>query len=260
MKLFIHSILILMTCFFSEVFAKEDSLTIVTDSWPPYVIFENDTVSGTDVEITRAVFKNMNIPINIEVMPWKRCVELIKRKKVDAILGISLSEERNAFLHYPNSPISTGTTVFFTRKDPDFSFVNLNQLKDKRAGTILGYRYCETLDNADLIKQAESVSRLEQNFNKLLKGRLDLVVEVDSVGFYTAQKMGISKQISMLADARFCVGGNYLAFSKKQEFEKVAVQFNTALEAFKLTEDYRLILQRYGVTDTEHNVSSSMVK
>ena len=253
MNFLIKTMLILIAYCISDALAQEDALTIVTDSWPPYIIVENDEVSGTDVDITRAVFKNMNRPISIVVMPWKRCVESIKQQKADAILGISLSEERKSFLHYPNSPISTGTTVFFTRQDPDFSFINLNQLKDKRAGAILGYSYCDELDKADLLKRAERVSSLEQNFNKLLRHRLDLVVEVDSVGLSTAQKMGISKQISILENARFCVGGNYLAFSKKQGLGKVAAQFNAALEAFKLTEDYRHILQQYGTSVSEPN-------
>lgn len=247
MKHFSKTLLIVITSFFSDAFAMEDTLTIVTDTWPPYVIFENDQVSGTDVDITKAVFKGMNIPVRIEVLPWKRSVALVKQQKTDGILGISLNEQRKQFLNYPDSPISSGITVFFTKKDAQLTYSDLSQLNSPKAGAILGYHYCDALDNTPLLKQAERVSTLAQNFNKLLRDRLDLVVEVDSVGLYTAKQMGISDQVSILPGARFCEGGNYLAFSKKQGYGKLAEQFNSALNAFKLTDEYLLILQKYGV-------------
>lgn len=65
----------------SYAFSQETQLTIVTDPWPPYVMNEDNKVEGSDVDITRAVFNKMDISVNIEVMPWKRCIELVKQKK-----------------------------------------------------------------------------------------------------------------------------------------------------------------------------------
>ena len=116
-------------------------------------------------------------------------------------------------------------------------------------GTILGYSYCQELDSQEFMRHAERVSSLEQNFNKLLAGRLDLVVEVDSVGLYTANKMGIADKVSIIPDAKYCQGGNYLAFSKKANYENLTLEFNNALEDFKTTNEYHAILKHYGITN-----------
>ncbi len=231
----------------SNSFSQTKPLIIVTDIWPPYVIEEENKVSGTDVDITHAVFKKMGIPIDIKILPWKRCVELVKQNKVDGILDISLTEERKTFLHYPNSPISTGTTVFFKRSKDNITFTNLSDLNRKRTGAILGYNYCQELDSQEFIINAERVSNLDQNFHKLLAGRIDLLVEVDSVGLFTAKKLGLSSYISIIPNAKYCIGGNYLAFSKNAKNKELSLLFNNALEAYKASGEYSNLLDHYGL-------------
>jgi len=227
--------------------ATEATLTIVTDTWPPYVIQTNEEVSGADVDITRAIFKKLNLNIDIQVKPWKRCIALVKQKKADGILGVSLNEERTHFLNYPSNPISTGTTVFFKQAESEIQFTGLPDLNKQRVGAILGYSYCKELDKQAFILKAERVSALEQNFNKLLAGRLDLVVEVDSVGLYTAKRMGISDDVSILSGAHYCAGGNYLAFSKKPGHDELTKRFNQALSDFVHTPEYQAIMTNYGL-------------
>ena len=143
--------------------------------------------------------------------------------------------------------MSEGTTVFFTHHKRTFQLDNIAALNDKRIGAILGYRYCDELDSLDFIQHAERVSTLEQNFKKLMANRLEIVVEVDSVGLYTAKKMGLDDKISIIPDARFCKGGNYLGFSKKEKNKTLMGKFNDELKAFKETVEYKLILRKYGL-------------
>lgn len=226
---------------------SEQKFTIVTDTWPPYVIAENNKIIGTDVDITRAVFNYLDMPIEIKIVPWKRCLKMMQQKTADGILGVSLNEARKEFLYYPETPVSKGTTVLFSHSKRPLSFQNISELNNKRTGAILGYSYCEELDNAHFIKNAERVSNLEQNFKKLMANRLDLVVEVDSVGLYTASKMGLTDKISIATGAKFCDGGNFLGFSKKAGHQELADTFNEALIKFKETEEFRSILHNYGL-------------
>lgn len=78
--------------------------------------------------------------------------------------------------------------------------------------------------------------------------RLDFIVEVDSVGLYTAKKMDIANKVYVIPGAEFCKGGNYLAFSKKTDYENLSVRFNTELELFKTSAEYEAILQKYGLS------------
>ncbi len=228
----------------------QEPLHIVVDVWPPYVVQEGDELTGADVEITKAVFASMNQPISLELLPWKRCLTMVENQQADAILDASITTEREKFLYFPEEPISNGVTVFFKKKVDALPFQNLHDLKNLRVGAISGYSYCDEIDNLPFFDQFERVSALEQNFQKLLLGRIDTLLEVDTVGYFTAKSMGISDQIEVIPNANYCQSGSYLAFAKKSGHDALAINFGKALQDFKKTDDYQQILQRYGVPES----------
>lgn len=245
-RLSLMGLLVLSLLGISVTTLAKEPLIIVSDPWPPYTIEKEGVISGTDVEIIKAVFSQLEIPITIQMMPWARCLALVKNKQADAILDASISTERETFLHFPSEPVSHGTTVFFVHKDRTFPYLNLTSLHDLKAGAILGYNYCPEIDDAPFMKRAERVTKLDQIFNMLLLKRIDFVIEVDAVGYFVAKEMSISDQIATIPGANFCHGGNYLAFAKKSGHEALASRFSQALHNFKETENYRQILRKYG--------------
>jgi polar amino acid transport system substrate-binding protein len=223
-----------------------EPMIIVADPWPPYTIERGEWLGGTDIEIVNAVFAKLEIPIQVQILPWARCLAMVKNKQADAILDISIDAEREKFLQFPVEPVSEGVTVFFVRKDSPLPFTELSSLNRFRAGAMLGYKYCQEIDESPFMIQAERVYKQEQLFNMLLRKRIDFLVEVDAVGFYVAGEMGISDQITTIPNANYCHGGNYLAFARKPGHEQLAHRFSEALRWFKTTEHYQQILNRYG--------------
>lgn len=239
-------LVILLSLFNVNCVAAEPALDIVTDPWPPYAYEENGKVVGTDVEITLAVLERLGVKASIRLLPWKRCLGLIKTQQADAILAASITAEREAFMYFPAEPVSTGVTVFFKdalAPDPE---IDLDNKKGLKLGAMLGYKYCQSLDNSRLVKAASRVATMEQNMNMLLLGRVDLVVASESVGSFKAMEMNISDKVSIVAGHRYCEGGNYLAFAKKEGFDALAVRFADALHEFKGSQAYRSILKKYG--------------
>lgn len=240
-------VLILCLTFCLRGVFSEQPLLIVLDNWAPYGFEENGNLKGMDLEVAVAVLKNMGKSVKIEVYPWKRCISMIEQKSADMILDISITPERREFLYYPDEPISIGTTVFFIRKNQKITYTKLDDLFELKVGAMSGYEYCDEIDQSPIGKNAVRLNKQEQCFNMLLENRIDAVVEVDAVGYYTAKKMKISGKITTIPKAKYCTGGNYLAFAKKPGYERIAVQFSNELKEFKKTEKYKKILMRYGV-------------
>lgn len=238
---------ILLCCLAVDVVQAGSSLRVITDAWPPNAYEEGGEVVGSDVDVVRAVFAQLGLTANIEILPWKRCITTMENKQADAILAISHTEERTAFLHYPSEPVSYGQTVFFSKSDSAIDEIDLNNKSQLKVGAILGYKYCQELDHSPLIQEASRVSTLEQNFRKLMLGRIDLLVEVDAVGLFTSKELGLEGQIEIVPNARYCQGGNFLAFSKQARLASVNAQFDAALQAFKKSARYQEIMQRYGL-------------
>ncbi len=231
-----------------EAWAKEP-LLIVTDQWPPYVMKVDGIVKGADAEITQAVFQELGIAVNIKLYPWKRCLLMVEHGLADAVLDASITPEREKNLYFPKEPLSNGITVFFIKRGRAVPFKTLEDLNRLRVGAILGYSYCDEIDHTPFMQNSERVQSLKQNFDKLLAGRLDAVAAVYFVGYFTANQMGISDQITIIPNAMYCHGGNYLAFSRKPGYDRAASQFSAALQAFKKTNTYKQILARYGIID-----------
>jgi polar amino acid transport system substrate-binding protein len=137
-------------------------------------------------------------------------------------------------------------TVLFQRLGQAIPYTRLEDLSGLKAGTILGYRYCEELANGFF--RTEEGQSLENNFRKLLRGRIDVVIENILVGRFIAHEMGITDQIGIVPGAFFCEEeANYLAFSRHSKYAALPDRFSQALRHFKTTEPYRLILIKYGL-------------
>lgn len=225
----------------------EEPLLIVTDPWPPYALEVDGDIKGTDVEITQAVFQQLGIPVNIQFYPWKRCLKMVENQEADAILDASITPERQEFMYFPEEPVSEGITVFFIKKGRTIPFTTLEDLNELRFGALLGYSYCDEIDQSPFMKHAKRFRSLERGFKMLLANRIDALVEVDLVGYFTAKQMGILDQIAIIPNASYCQGGNYLAFAKKPGYDQIASEFSQALQVFKTTEEYKHILTTYGI-------------
>jgi len=97
---------VLITFLLTGSLYGEEPLLIVTDPWPPYAFGEGQDNPGMDAEIMLEVFKQLNIPVTFTFYPWKRCLLMVEKQMADAILDVSITPERKAFLHFPLEPVS----------------------------------------------------------------------------------------------------------------------------------------------------------
>ncbi len=219
-------------------------LTIVTESWPPYVYEASGTAMGFDYEVVASVFAKMGIDVLVRFYPWKRCVQMMRDQQADAILDAGMSQARKAYLIYPEEPLSSSESVFFFLKANAFTFNDLADLSGKTVGTSLGYQYSDAFNRATHFSK-EPVASIEQNFTKLLAGRIDLVIVNRSVGLFKSKEMGIGEVIDHTANP-VSGGPLYLAFARKAGAEDLSIRFAGALKRFKRTPAYRNILDKYG--------------
>ena len=62
-----------------------------------------------------------------------------------------------------------------------------------------------------------------------------------------AKEMGIGDDVSVVTGSHYCASENYLAFAKKPGHQALAVKFGEELIKFKDTDEYREILNKYGM-------------
>lgn len=78
----------------ADIHPSSDKIRIKGDwAFPPYE-FVNDKgePDGFNVEIIRAVMKEVNVPYELSLEHWSKVVEELRQKKIDVIIGMSFWE------------------------------------------------------------------------------------------------------------------------------------------------------------------------
>ncbi len=133
------------------------------------------------------VGKQLDIFIETESMPWKRCLAMVEKGQIDGAIAASFRPERMAIGAYPlteqnkvdtNRRMSDETYVFFVRKDDPHQPVWNGKLltkTDKPVAAQLGYSAVGLLREMGAIVD-DSDKRPELLLRKLLMGQVSAAV------------------------------------------------------------------------------------
>lgn len=226
--------------------ARADTLTVVTEAWPPHVFEQDGRPTGVDYDVVRAVLSELGHEIEVVFLPWKRCLDMVAHGEADAILDAGWSPERELEMLFPQEPLKISRTVLFHRKDTPFEFDTFDDLRGLVVGTQLGYHYSDEFERAEGVAR-EPVVSVEINVDKLLHDRIDLFMANRCFGLYTARRMGVLDRIGHAAKP-VSSGEVYLAFTRQRDYSALAEAFSQALRRFKTTEAYQKIFAEYGLT------------
>ncbi len=220
-------------------------LTLGTVDWEPYY-GENLKNGGVTAAIAMAAFKKVGYDIEIQFMDWNRAVGLTKSGKLDGLFGCYFTEERSKAMSMSDS-IGKTEVVLFSKKGANISYTNMESLKPYKIGGIRGNAYTNEFDSADYLKK-EFVDKIEINFKKLLKGRLDLVIgsrlvlqDVFNKNF--AQDLDKIEVLSPVLQSNSL----HIGFSRELDgFEKITADFNNGLKMIKEDGTMETITKEYG--------------
>lgn len=226
--------------------SNDSSLLIAHTEWFPYTYTEEGKAKGFELEIFEAVAKSLDISFTFKSYPWSRCLKYLKLGKVDGLISMLKTQERDEFTAFVNEPISVSSTVFIATWGFQTAYTgNLTELKHLNIGVIKDFSYGDTFDNASFLN-LDASPNTEQLLSKLIKGRTDLIAENHAVASGTAVQMGILPKLNFL-EPPIHESNLHIGFSKANKHEALASAFSSALSEFKKTKAYSEILARYGI-------------
>ncbi|SEQ05622.1 polar amino acid transport system substrate-binding protein [Pseudomonas cuatrocienegasensis] len=231
-------------------------LRIVSEAWPPYIYEVDGELRGLDYETTQVVLERLGIQTTWELMPWKRCLLSVQQGKADALLDVFHSTARNTWMVFPEEPLSTVEFVLFYHRENPHRFQKIEDLTGLTVGVSAGYLYANpAFRNSPLFKREPAASH-EANFGKLLRQRVDLVINDRRSGRYLLEQLGMSQVIahhpSVIARTPM-----YLGLSRSPRHQQLARRFASALRQFKREPAYTALRARYAHPDTSVEMATS---
>ena len=169
-----------------------ETLKIATLSYPPFQYEEDGEAKGLAADIIREVFRRMDQPIEISFYSFLRAVENIKEGKSDVIFTFYYKPEREEYADYSTEPLVEQTISLFVHKDSPIVFDgDLSKLQPYRFG-LVRFSYGQIFDDAvsnGVIKHIEYVAQMEQNMEKFIRHRFNILPSDRWVAYYYYAKI-----------------------------------------------------------------------
>lgn len=194
------------------------------------------------------LFARLHLNFEIKLCPMKRCVMQMKRGTRDAIALISQNQARQKFLEY-SLPLfeSSGYIYFDANKFKAIEWKQFSDLRDYKIGLVMGYNYGEALQSMrdKNLLQIQEVVRIEQNFKKLLAGRIDLMLANQAeISGLLSKHPQYRDRIKVLPKSYFHYT-YHMGFSKKSEARQQLPAINKVITEMKKDGTIAEIIAKY---------------
>lgn len=228
---------------FSSCSSKDDGiLTMATNAaFPPYEYYDNEAITGIDVEIAQALAKKLDMELKVEDMEFGSIITAVQTGKVDiGLAGMTIKEDRLVSVNF-STPYTTASQVIIVTENSQIT--GADDLAKKSVGvqeSTTGDIYItDEFPDADVQRYSKGVEAVQA----LLQGKVDaVVIDSEPAKVFVKQNQGLK----ILPEA-YTVEEYAIAVSKKNKdlLEKI----NTALA--ELTEDgtIKSIIDKYIIAD-----------
>lgn len=151
-----------------------NTVRLTSGEWPPY-LSEKLPHFGLASRIVTDAFALKGITVEYGYFPWARSLKLAQDGDWDGSLIWHKTPERDKDFYFSETVV-TGENVFFYLKSKPFNWKEMKDLAGKHIGATIDYNYGDAFAKAeaDGTLTVERVSSDEQNFRKLLAGRIDI--------------------------------------------------------------------------------------
>ena len=237
----------------STIYAQSDTISIAWAPWCPWTCDSNE-YNGLAVEILENIFKNEDIKIQFQKYSWPIAINNVRDGEVTGILSPAKLEAPDFI--FPNEPIAFQQMCFYVKNNVDWEYKNIKSIKDKKIAVQQGGHYPGLMDyiqkykdNQNKVYNISTQDVFEVGFNNLLKNKYNsFLIDYITADYYLKINgyTGKFKKVGCLE-----VENLYVAFTPKykEKSEKLSELFDKKMEEFKLTDDYRKLLKKYGINN-----------
>lgn len=197
-----------------------------------YSRIEGNQMVGPVITIAEKIFGKYGLKPKIRQVPWARAINELRAGKLDVILTIFATEEREKFAIF-TVPYGYLNTSAFVPKGRAFPLNSWNDLVGKKGLTIRGRSEGEKFDQ--FAKENLTLDE-KNNLYTILKmiargGRGDYGIEKETTIRIESIKLGVDKKIEILPTPLVSNPIRF-GFSKKSKFNNLVPKVNKEIEAF----------------------------
>jgi polar amino acid transport system substrate-binding protein len=230
-------------------------ITLCGDYWCPYNCKPGSARPGVAVEIAQAVFEPAGYGVDYQEVNWARCVEDARSGRFSGIIG-AIPSDAPDFI-YPSMPIGISGDAYAVRKGDPFKFTGPGSLQGRVLGVIRSYAFSGPIGayiaanetDGSKIEFVSGDGALVKNLDKLVAGRVDVVLDDRNVLLNEIDTLGMNDRVTVVDGAN--VTPVYIAFSPRApDPSKLAHILDDGIGRLRASGRLAAILARYHMKDT----------
>ncbi|WP_176736693.1 substrate-binding periplasmic protein [Oligoflexus tunisiensis] len=170
--------------------------------FPPYYFFDDKGQrTGITTETLTLCLNRIKRPFIFVDLPIERMQVAMQEGSID-IHTYSYHKGRESFVTFGHEALFRTEYRPFVRADANITIKKISDFDTLRLGHILGLRYSpdfmKYVERRRLANTIDEASSTEQNFRKLLAGRIDIFVNAAEPAQYAAQRLGYADKVKAL--------------------------------------------------------------
>lgn len=239
--------ILILLCGFAFASGDEDSVIVLgTNHVPPFKIIKGEAMDGINAEVLQQIFHGMNLQLKIRECPWQRCLSELREGKIDVILGLFKTPERESLYYFCDPPYKDRSNkAFYLRKGEGHRVQSYEDLYSLNAiGVTRGYKNFRRFDHDQKLKK-EFVTNHLQNIKKLIGKRLDAFIQTEEAADYLIKTEGYADHIEKAPYIYDNIHPSYFAISRQSPYMSRIEEFETNLNRFVQDDLYHNISRKW---------------
>ena len=251
MKKLTFILIVVIISIVSQAFADDTLHFVGVQNIIPFAYEEEGVKKGIDYDVFMEISKRMGFTAKIELLPWKRIWESLKKGSIDGTIEIYFNKNREEFVIYSKIPIRYSAINVFVNKGHEFDFRNISDLFGKTVGKQSGFFISHEFEQAVKSQKIilDEARETDRNIKKLILKRIDCIVSSPLIAKFYMKKLGLQDEIVQLPVALVPGKKVHLALSKKGKNIKDKLQFmeeiNKTLKEIHLDGTFQKISDKY---------------
>tara|TARA_R110002124_G_scaffold34230_3_gene112642 strand:- start:176 stop:1228 length:1053 start_codon:yes stop_codon:yes gene_type:complete len=170
-------LLLSLSCLLVPAHGNE-KLTILTDSWPPYINAEGDT-SGSAARLIEILYDFEGIKTSWHYMPYELSYLKVKNQKAVLSFPYFKTPQRSQEVLFSQPIFSVTSKVYFNRQYLTSDAAQQAYADKKRIGRVSGYSYGESIDKE--LTEATVFASEKQALTALFNNVIDVLPMTEGV-------------------------------------------------------------------------------
>jgi|GEM_PF-931774 len=236
--------------FYSSSVYSSCKISLAADSYPPYQTQVAGKWEGLDIELATVLAEQMKCELIIKQSPWKRSLHLLKNGRIDMLVSVSKTPERQEFTYFIG-PMRQEVVALVINTDTSIKISTMADLArlDKKIGIINGAYYGQSFtrkykEDVQFKDQFEVSNNTQENIKKLVARR---ILGFLNDPFYIADLIRKGRVNEPLSFHSFVINQDpvFFGFSKKSITEKKLLQIQQAFKQLQENGKLESIRKKY---------------